>query len=84
MLATQPEDRPTAEDALGNEWSVGLKSDNEDSGDDQDETAQSEDERSWSREGEGKLTTHHKRKKERTKEIRLPKTTQSAPRGMSH
>ena len=65
MLATQPEDRPTAEDALGNAWSVGLKSDNEDSGDDQDEMAQSGDESSWSRESEGKLATHHKRKKRR-------------------
>ena len=65
MLAIQPEDRPTAADALGNAWLVGLKSDNEDSGDDQDETAQSGDESSWSRESEGKLTTHHKRKKRR-------------------
>ena len=63
MLAIQPEDRPTATDALGNSWLLGLKSDNEDSGDDQDETVQSGDESSWSRKSKGKLTTHHKRKK---------------------
>ena len=39
MFPMQPEDRPTAEDALRNAWLVGLESDNEDSGDDQDETA---------------------------------------------
>jgi len=62
MLAIQPDDRPTAEDALGNAWLVGLKSDDEDSGDDQDETAQSRD-NSWSRKSEGKLTTYDKRKR---------------------
>ena len=65
MLSIQPEDRPTAEDALGNEWLVGLESDDEDSGDDQYETAQSGDESSWSRKSEGKLTTHDERKKRR-------------------
>jgi len=65
MLAIRPEDRPTAEDALGNVWLVDLESDNEDSGDDQDETAQSRDENSWSRKSEDKLTTHDKRKKRR-------------------
>jgi len=64
MLAIQPEDRPTAENALGNSWLVGLKSDDEDSGDDQDETAQSRD-TSWSRKSEGKLSTHDKKKKRR-------------------
>ncbi|PUU76167.1 kinase-like domain-containing protein [Tuber borchii] len=65
MLSIRPEDRPTAEDALGNVWLVGLKSGNEDSGDDQDETAQSGGESSWSRKGEDKLTTQDKRKKRR-------------------
>jgi len=63
MLAIQPGYRPTVEKVLGNAWLVGLKSDNEDSGDDHDETAQSGDESSWGREIEGKLTTHRKRKK---------------------
>ena len=66
MLATQLQDRPTAEDALGNAWSVGLRSDHEDSGNDQGESVQSGDESSWSGENEGKLTTHRKRKKRRS------------------
>ena len=65
MLAIRPEDRPTAEDALGNAWLVGLKSDNEGSGEDQDGTVQSGDENSWGKKSEGKLTTHDKRKKRR-------------------
>ena len=65
MLAIQPGDRPTAADALGNAWLVGLKSDNEGSGNDQGESAQSRDESSWSGESEGKLAAHRKRKKKR-------------------
>jgi len=49
MLAIQPGDRPTAEDALGNAWLVGLKS-GEDSGD------ESGDESSWGWKREGELT----------------------------
>ena len=60
MLATQPEDRPTAVSALGNAWLTGLKNDDEDSGDDQDETRQSGDERACDEESEGKLTTTEK------------------------
>jgi len=63
MLSIQPEDRPTAEDALGNAWLMGLKSDDEDSEDDQDEAVQSGDESSWSSKGEDKLTTHDELKK---------------------
>ena len=40
MLLIQPEDRPTAAGALRHGWLVGLKNDDRDSGDDQDETAQ--------------------------------------------
>jgi len=65
MLSIQPEDRPTAEDALGNPWLVGLESDDEDSGDDRDETAQNRDESSWSRKSEDKITTHGERKNRR-------------------
>jgi len=65
MLSIQPEDRPTAADALGNAWFVDLKSEDEDSGDDQYETAQSGEESSWSRRGGGKLTTHGELKKRR-------------------
>jgi len=64
MLSIQPEDRPTAEDALGNAWLMGLKSD-EDSGDDQDEAVQSGDESSWSSKGGDKLPTHDERKRRR-------------------
>ena len=63
MLSIQPEDRPTAADALGNEWLVGLESDNEDSGEDQDETVQSGDEIGWSRKREGELAVLNKRRK---------------------
>jgi len=65
MLAIQPEDRPTAADALGNVWLVNFKSEDEDSGDDQYETAQSGGESSWSRKSEAKPTTHGERKKRR-------------------
>ena len=64
MLSIQPEDRPTAEDALGNAWLVGLESDDEDSGDDQSETTQNS-ESSWSRKSESKVTTHEERKNRR-------------------
>jgi len=63
MFAIQPQDHPTAVSALGAAWSTGLKSDDEDNRDDQDETAQCGDESGWSGESEGKLTPHHKRKK---------------------
>ena len=62
MLEIQPEDRPTAEDALGNAWLVGIKS-GEDSGDDQDETTRSGDERSWGRKSECELTALDERKR---------------------
>ena len=65
MLSIQPEDRPTAADALGNAWLVDLKSEDEDSGDDRYETAQSREEGSWSRKSEGKLTTYGELKKRR-------------------
>ncbi|PWW80726.1 kinase-like protein [Tuber magnatum] len=63
MLQIQPENRPTAAGALGHEWFVGLKSDDEDSGDDEDETAQNRDESIRIRKRENKLTAHDKPKK---------------------
>ena len=66
MLAIHPEDRPSAVSALGNAWLTGLKSEDEDGRDDQDETTQSGDERTCNEESEGKLTTHHKGKKRRS------------------
>ena len=41
MLLIQPEDRPTAPDALVHDWLAGLKSDKKDCGDDQDEKTES-------------------------------------------
>jgi len=73
MLSIQPKDRPTAEDALGNAWLVGLESSDEDSGDDQYETPQNRDESSWSRKGEGKLTTHEERQNRRGQRDPIPK-----------
>jgi len=72
MLSIQPKDRPTAEDALGNAWLVDLESDDEDSGDDQDETAQNRDESSWSRKSEGQLTVHDERKNRRGQKNPIP------------
>jgi len=72
MLSIQPKDRPTAEDALGNAWLVGLESDDEDSGDDQYETPQNRDESSWSRKSEGKITTHDERKNGRGQKNPIP------------
>ena len=37
MLAIQPKDRPTVKGALRNQRLIGLKSDNEESGDDKDQ-----------------------------------------------
>jgi len=72
MLSIQPESRPTAADALGNAWLVDLKSEDEDSGDDGYETAQSGEESSWSRKSEGKLTTDGERKKRRGRRNLIP------------
>jgi len=73
MLSIQPEDRPTAADALGNAWLVDIESGDEDSGDDQAETPQNKDESSWSRKSEGKLATHEERKNERGQRNPIPK-----------
>jgi len=65
MLEIQPEDRPTVADALGNAWLMGLESDDEDSGDDQDEMAQSGSEGTCSGESEGRRTTRDEPKQRR-------------------
>jgi len=64
MLSIQPEDCPTAENVLSSVQLVGLKSNNEDSGDDH-KTAQDRDEISWRRKCQGKLTTHWHGKREK-------------------
>ena len=58
MLVIQPEDRPTAAGALSHRWLAGIKSDCEDSGDDQDRTAQSLDDGVLGRMGEKLLAIH--------------------------
>ena len=64
MLAIQPEDRPTAEGALDSEWLMGLQSDDEDGGDDQDETTRRGEGKTRSEKSEGKPTTRDEPKKE--------------------
>ena len=66
MLLIQPEDRPTAEDALSHGWLTDLNSGNEVSGGDQDETTQSRGETSPSRKRKIEPATHDKRKKRRS------------------
>ena len=58
MLLIRPEDRPTATGALSHGWLAGIKSDCEDSGDDQGRTAQSLDEGVPGRKGEKHLAIH--------------------------
>jgi len=81
MLSIQPEDRPTAEDALGNAWLVDLKSEDEDSGDDGYETAQSGDESSWRRKSGGKLTTYGERKNRRGRRNLITQDDSELPPG---
>ena len=65
MPLIQPEDRPTAAGALSHEWLTGLKSDDKDSGDDHDKTAQSLGEDDLDRRGENRLPTCGVSKKRR-------------------
>ena len=58
MLLIRPEDRPTAAGALSHGWLAGIKSDSEDSGDDQDQTTQSLDKGFLGRVGEKQLAVH--------------------------
>ena len=65
MLLIRPEDRPTAAGALGHGWLAEIKSDCEDSGDDQDQTVQSLDEGVLSRKGGKQLAIHDIAKEKR-------------------
>ena len=58
MLLIRPEDRPTAAGALSHGWLTGIKSDCEDSGDDQGRTAQGLDEGVPGRKSEKQLAIH--------------------------
>ncbi|KAG0643265.1 kinase-like domain-containing protein [Tuber brumale] len=66
MLVTQPKDRPTAASALKDAWLAGLKGDNEDCADDQEETTHGRDERTRSDKNENKTASHKKRSKSRS------------------
>ena len=66
MLLTQPEDRPTAEGALGHGWLTGLKNGNEDSAGDKEETTQSRSQSTVSRKRKTGRATHGRQKKRRS------------------
>ena len=66
MLLIQPEDRPTAEGALGHGWLTGLKTGNEDSAGDKDETTQSRGQSTVSRKRKTGRATHDRQKKRRS------------------
>ena len=67
MLSIQPEDRPTAGDALSHAWLADLKCDNEHSGDDGAETIESGDRSMPSRESESRTATDDRPKKRKTR-----------------
>ena len=67
MLLIQPEDRPTAAGALGHEWLAGIHSDNEGSGEDQDQVTQGRDGSTRSAKRKNNLATHDRPKKRRRK-----------------
>ena len=82
MLLIQPEDRPTAARALRHVWLAGLKSDTEDSGDDQDQKAQDMDKSIPTRKRENRLATHDEPKKRRNKRNSLTQNTCYMPGGV--
>ena len=63
MLLIQPEDRPTAADALSHGWLAGFKTGNQDSRGESDEITKRRGERTPSRRREIGLATHDKQKK---------------------
>jgi len=63
MLAIQPGGRPTATDALRNEWLTDLKSDNEESGGDKDGRTQSRDGSTLNKKRKNRLATYDEPKK---------------------
>ena len=66
MLLIQPEDRPTAAGALSHRWLAGPKTGDKDSGDDQNETAQSQDKSTLSRKRKIALAARDRREKRRS------------------
>ena len=84
MLATQPQDRPTAVDALSHAWLADLKTDNEHSGDDGAETIQSRYRRKKpSKKRENTLSTTDRPKKRRSERNRISQAdTRYIPGGL--
>jgi len=78
MLIIQPEDRPTAADALSHGWLAFLQSEKEDNGDNEDERRQSRDESALSGKRKNRQTTPDRPKKKRTE--RNPITQDGASR----
>ncbi|KAG0133638.1 kinase-like domain-containing protein [Tuber indicum] len=84
MLVIQPEDRPTASSALRHVWLVGVKGDNEDSGNDQDKTTHGRDEKTRSDNRGNKIAAHGRRKKRGSEEIPITQGgTEYTPRDVA-
>jgi len=84
MLTIQPEDRPTAGDALSHAWLADFKSDNDHSGDAGSETIQSGYQSMLSRRHRSRLATHDRPKERRSKRNRISQAdTRCIPRGVA-
>ncbi|KAG0643272.1 kinase-like domain-containing protein [Tuber brumale] len=81
MLATQPEDRPTASSALGHVWLVGVQGENEDGRDDRDKPTNGRDERTRNDKSENKIAAYDRRTKRRSEESTISQgSAKYAPR----
>ncbi|KAG0133633.1 kinase-like domain-containing protein [Tuber indicum] len=81
MLVIQPEDRPTAANALRHEWLMSVLSEDEDGWEGQGETTQGKDERTRNGKSENKTAAHDKQKQKRSEEIPITQDgTKCAPR----
>ena len=67
MLVIQPDDHPTAAAALSHSWLAGIRSDNEDSDENQDEVTQSRNKSTRSGKRKNSLSTHDRPKKRRSR-----------------
>ena len=81
MLAIQTRGRPTATDALRNEWLTGLESENEESGDDKNERTQIRDGSTLGRKRKNRLATNSEPKKKNEREPIIPEGAKCIPGG---
>jgi serine/threonine protein kinase len=81
MLAIQTRDRPTATDALRNEWLTGFKSENEESGDDKNDKTQIRDGSTLGRKRKNRLATNSEPKKRNERESIIPEGAKCIPGG---